>query len=57
MLKHREIEVGGWEKIVHFEDDAAGLNAIIAVHDATLGPAAAAAGSIATPISKPALRT
>ena len=38
MLKHRELEVGGWEKIVHFEDDAAGLNAIIAVHDATLGP-------------------
>ncbi len=38
MLKHRELAVSGWQKIVHFEDDEAGLNAIIAVHDATLGP-------------------
>ena len=38
MLKHRELAVSGWEKVVHFEDDEAGLNAIIAVHDATLGP-------------------
>lgn len=38
MLKHRELAVGGWDKVVHFEDDEAGLNAIIAVHDATLGP-------------------
>ena len=38
MLKHRELAVDGWRKIVHFEDEDAGLNAIIAVHDATLGP-------------------
>jgi len=38
MLKHRELDVSGWRKIVHFEDDETGLNAIIAVHDATLGP-------------------
>ncbi len=38
MLKHRELAVSGWRKIVHFEDVEAGLNAIIAVHDATLGP-------------------
>ncbi len=38
MLNHRELAVSGWEKVVHFEDDEVGLNAIIAVHDATLGP-------------------
>ncbi len=38
MLKHRELAVSGWRKIVQFEDTDAGLNAIIAVHDATLGP-------------------
>ena len=38
MLKHRELVVSGWEKVVHFEDPDAGLSAIIAVHDATLGP-------------------
>lgn len=38
MLKHRDLDVSGWRKLVHFEDDEAGLNAIIAVHDATLGP-------------------
>lgn len=38
MLKHRELAISGWRKIVQFEDTDAGLNAIIAVHDATLGP-------------------
>lgn len=38
MLKHRELNVSGWEKVVHFEDESAALSAIIAVHDATLGP-------------------
>jgi leucine dehydrogenase len=37
-MRLRELPVEGWLKVVHFEDDAAGLNAIIAVHDATLGP-------------------
>lgn len=35
----RELAVDGWRKVVHFRDDEAGLNAIISVHDATLGPA------------------
>ncbi len=34
-----EIAVDGWRKVVHFTDAASGLDAIIAVHDATLGPA------------------
>lgn len=38
MLKHRDLAVSGWERVVHFEDADAGLSAIIAVHDATLGP-------------------
>jgi leucine dehydrogenase len=37
-LNARELIVDGWRKVVHFTDDASGLNAIIAVHDATLGP-------------------
>ncbi len=37
-MERRELPVEGWRKIVHFRDDDAGLNAIIAVHDATLGP-------------------
>lgn len=32
------LPVEGWHKVVHFIDEDAGLNAIIAVHDATLGP-------------------
>ncbi|GJL94769.1 MAG: leucine dehydrogenase [Hyphococcus sp.] len=39
MLESREIHTDGWQKIVHFNDKEAGLNAIISVHDATLGPA------------------
>ncbi len=35
----RLVPVEGWLKVVHFEEPEAGLNAIIAVHDATLGPA------------------
>jgi len=38
-MQSREIPVEGWLKVIHFEEPAAGLNAIIAVHDATLGPA------------------
>lgn len=37
-MKSEEISVEGWRKVVHFTDEEAGLNAIIAVHDATLGP-------------------
>jgi leucine dehydrogenase len=38
-MKTRLIPVEGWLKVVHFEEPESGLNAIIAVHDATLGPA------------------
>lgn len=38
-MKAQEIPVAGWLKVVRFEEPAAGLDAIIAVHDATLGPA------------------
>lgn len=34
-----EIVVDGWRKVVRFKDAETGLDAIIAVHDATLGPA------------------
>ncbi len=34
----RELPVEGWRKVVHFSDEASGLNAIVSVHDATLGP-------------------
>ncbi|MEL7488820.1 MAG: Glu/Leu/Phe/Val dehydrogenase dimerization domain-containing protein [Pseudomonadota bacterium] len=33
-----DVPVDGWRRIVHVEDEAAGLNAIIAVHNDTLGP-------------------
>lgn len=32
------LPVDGWKKVVHFTDDETGLNAIISIHDATLGP-------------------
>lgn len=35
----RELPVEGWRRVVHFRDAAAGFDAIISVHDATLGPA------------------
>jgi len=38
-MDSREIEVAGWRKVVHVVDKASGLDAIIAVHDASLGPA------------------
>lgn len=38
-MEMRELPVEGWRKVVHFRDDDAGLNAIVSVHDATLGPA------------------
>lgn len=38
-MESREVEVAGWRKVVHVVDKASGLDAIIAVHDATLGPA------------------
>ena len=38
MMEHRELPVAGWRKVVHFRDDDANFQAIISVHDATLGP-------------------
>ena len=38
-MESRELPVDGWHKVVHFTDENTGLNAIISVHDATLGPA------------------
>jgi leucine dehydrogenase len=38
-MKARVVPVEGWVKIVHVEEPESGLNALIAVHDATLGPA------------------
>lgn len=35
----REIQVDGYERVVHAVDDASGLNAFIAVHSTVLGPA------------------
>jgi len=37
-MESRVLPVDGWREVVHFEDAGAGLNAIISVHDATLGP-------------------
>ena len=37
-MKSEVLSVEGWRKVVHFTDEDAGLDAIIAVHDATLGP-------------------
>lgn len=37
-MQAREIDTPGWRRVVHFSDPKAGLSAIIAVHDATLGP-------------------
>ena len=38
MTQSRVLPVDGWHKVVHFTDQESGLDAIIAVHDATLGP-------------------
>lgn len=38
-MELREIAVDGWARVVHVRDEAAALDAIISVHDATLGPA------------------
>ncbi|MEO1253177.1 MAG: Glu/Leu/Phe/Val dehydrogenase dimerization domain-containing protein [Pseudomonadota bacterium] len=37
-MEQREIPVAGWRKVVRFQDEEAGLDAIISVHDDTLGP-------------------
>ncbi len=37
-MKTEVLPVEGWRKVVHFTDETSGLNALIAVHDATLGP-------------------
>lgn len=37
-MQHEEIAVAGWRRVVRFKDAANGLHALIAVHDATLGP-------------------
>jgi len=39
MMRLDEVTVDGWERIVRFRDEGAGLDAIVAVHDTTLGPA------------------
>ncbi|WP_411818009.1 Glu/Leu/Phe/Val dehydrogenase dimerization domain-containing protein [Hyphococcus sp. DH-69] len=38
-MESRILPVDGWSKVVHFTDKESGLEAIISVHDATLGPA------------------
>lgn len=38
-MNSQELAVDGWRRVVRFSDPASGLEAIIAVHDATLGPA------------------
>lgn len=37
-MKSRIVSAEGWRKVVRFVDEDAGLDAIISVHDATLGP-------------------
>ena len=37
-MQAKELKVDGWERVVHFVDETAGLDAIISVHDTTLGP-------------------
>lgn len=37
-MESRILPVDGWSKVVHFTDEDSGLNALISVHDATLGP-------------------
>jgi leucine dehydrogenase len=37
-MESHVLPIEGWRKVVHFTDDNAGLNAIISIHDATLGP-------------------
>lgn len=37
-MKIEELPIEGWEKVVRFSEADAGLDAIIAVHDSTLGP-------------------
>ena len=38
-MKAQDIAVAGWRRVVHFEEAATGLKAVVAVHDTTLGPA------------------
>ncbi len=38
-MDSREAPATGWQRVVHFTDESVGLNAIISIHDATLGPA------------------
>ena len=37
-MKIQELNLEGWEKIIHASDPVSGLEAIISVHDSTLGP-------------------
>lgn len=37
-MEMRELPVEGWRRVIHVRDAGAGLDAIISVHDATLGP-------------------
>jgi len=38
-MQVREIAIDGYEKVAHCTDAESGLNAIISIHDTTLGPA------------------
>ena len=38
-MKISDIKIEGYERVAHAVDEASGLNAIIAIHDTTLGPA------------------
>ena len=37
-MKREVLDVEGWREVVAFEDDASGLKAIVAIHNAALGP-------------------
>lgn len=37
-MELRDLDIEGWRKVVHVTDAPSGLNAIISVHDDTLGP-------------------
>ncbi|MEM6413152.1 MAG: Glu/Leu/Phe/Val dehydrogenase [Pseudomonadota bacterium] len=38
-MQIEDLSVPGWERVVRAQDEASGLDAIIAIHDVTLGPA------------------
>lgn len=38
-MQSRELEISGWQRVIHFNDGASGLEAIVCVHHSGLGPA------------------